>query len=215
MNQKSIAYTLIVYSIISFILVVNENGVALVLGSIGVLAFGLYLLYKVEPQFKGLLHSEKVVGLKGTLVSGGGGKLLSNLPVVPLISALLMLISTFLPWMATEASVGGHAEKSPALGLSDYDDSLVPTFLILLAMAAAFMAFKRVKFAFTAGLVSLMIGVAYIAGWLGRGANAVGSYGGYGVNVEVSLVPQAGFYLLIIASLAYSISTFKFFRKAD
>jgi len=213
MNQKNIAYILIAYSVISFIFTVNENGIPLVLGSLGLLGFGLYLLYQVEPQFKTLLQSEKIGKLRDSLNLKGSNNQASNLPLTPLIASALILISTFLPWMGAKISSGSNSQKTDALGLFKYDESLMPIVIILLALAAAFLAYRKMKFALMTGVISIIIGIAYIAGWLGKGANAAGSYGAYGMEVEVSLVPQIGVYLLMAASLLYSITTFKFIRK--
>ena len=213
MNPKNIAYILISYGILSFIFTVNENGIPLILGSLFLLGLGLYLLYQTEPKFKAILHSKKLTSLQGSLGVQDNRDLFSQLPLIPLIASFLLLVSLFLPWMAAKASIMAKTQKSPAIGLFDYDDSIVPTLLIVIALAAAFLAFKKVKFAFTVGLLVLLIGIAYLAGWLGRGAGGTGNYGAFGVDVELSLAPQAGLYLLIIASLVYSATTFKFLRS--
>jgi hypothetical protein len=135
---------------------------------------------------------------------------MAKLNYIALGAAGLAAISVFLPWVETSssASFGGYNASYSSGGISGISIG-GGIFGLLVALAGGFMAFKNIKFAFTAGAVNFLNGLGYMLGWFGEGGG--GSYSssfGDG-SAQVSVDPQVGLYLFVLASLVFVFSTLK------
>ena len=219
MNNRTIGYALLGTGLLNLVSTLSEAGTVLLLTSLALLVYGGYTVYRADPRVGEFLQSRNLsaaagkVNLSAAGFSPAGGKL----PVLPLVCSGLMFFSVFLPWMSVKVSggMGGRSmsQTSPSLSGFEYDDSGLMVLVVLLGAAAAFMAYRKMKYAVVCGLVGALLALGYMVGLFGKGAGTTGSRGGFGVSVETSLVPQFGLYLLLLASLGYAFTTFRFYRR--
>lgn len=138
-----------------------------------------------------------------------------------LVSAILMVIATFLPWFGFSSSMSMSVSGIPGMeslggGLSgSYGGSISTSGInfwggsvgILVAIIGAILIYKNSILSVGAGILNLFIGGGYLFEWFIPGAgsfNANVDLGGYG-NVSTSMNPQFGLYIFSVCSLLFLI----------
>lgn len=136
-----------------------------------------------------------------------------------LVSAILMVIASFLPWFGFSSSMtvsGVPGMESLGGGLSgSYGGSISTSGInfwggsvgILVAIIGAILIYKNSILSVGAGIFNLIIGGGYLFEWFIPGAgsfNANVDLGGYG-NVSTSMNPQFGLYIFSVCSLLFLI----------
>ena len=135
---------------------------------------------------------------------------MSKLNYIALGAAGLSAFSVFLPWVeaSTSASFGGYSSSYSTGGISGIATGL-GIFGLMAALAGGYMAFKNIKFAFIAGAINLLNGLAYMFGWFGAKAGSSISSDFGGGYAKSSVDPQIGLYLFVLSSLIFVIFTLK------
>ncbi len=129
-------------------------------------------------------------------------------------SAALMAISVFMPWLSTSisASFGGFGGNASAglAGTHSFDGIIG----LLISLAAAFFAFKEIKWSPVAGIVNVLIGICHALGWVGS------DYSGGGFNFDsgsgsssVSVSTGFGLYIFIAAAIVFTVTTIKYLKN--
>lgn len=122
-------------------------------------------------------------------------------------AAALAAISVFLPWVGVSmsTSIGGFNSSFQTQGVAGthFGDAIIG---LLIAIGGGFMAFKNIKWSFIAGVINFLIGIAHVFGWIGENGGFNSSF------AEVSVKPQYGLYIFVLASISFVIATIKYLK---
>tara|TARA_B100000900_G_scaffold412127_1_gene433271 strand:+ start:5727 stop:6146 length:420 start_codon:yes stop_codon:yes gene_type:complete len=127
-----------------------------------------------------------------------------------ILFSILCVVSVFLPWAESTASVGSSFGSSSASSGNLSGITLgVGIAGLLLGLGSLYSSFKRLKYTWILGLVMLVDGVYYLLTMNASGVSSSSSYGGASVSVSSSVDPQFGLFIFTISALLLSIFTLK------
>jgi hypothetical protein len=137
---------------------------------------------------------------------------------VALAAAGIAAVSVFLPWLEPSGTSSfGEYSSSYSLGKIPGISLGYGGIGLAMAVVGGFMAFKRIKWAFVAGVINVIDGLGYLLGWFNASAQS-----NYSINssfgnasASASIDPQFGLYLFVIASVVFVLFTIKDVKKED
>jgi hypothetical protein len=134
------------------------------------------------------------------------------------ISAIIMVIAVFMPWVAvnSSASVLGYSASfsSGGIGGINFGGGILGIFVAILG---GFLIYNENKFSIIAGVFNFFIGISYVFGWFGvngiSGMSYSASYSGFGGSAKASIDPQYGLYLFVIGAIIFILASIKYLNK--
>lgn len=127
-------------------------------------------------------------------------------------ASLLSLTFLLMPWLeTTEMSIGEYSMTAithQIIGIS----TLWGILAALIALAGGWLAWKRNRYAFLSGLLNSLIGLGFLAGWLGSDSpKTTALMEGLGETGASEI--KTGLYLFISSALLFLIFSIFLFRK--
>jgi hypothetical protein len=132
----------------------------------------------------------------------------NNIGDLAVIVAVVMAMSCFLPWVSTSSSVsfGGISGGLNSGGISGtyFGDGKLA---FVIAVGAGIMAFRKMKWAATCGVVNIIIALLHIVGWIGatKGASysMSNSYGHITAEIDI----EYGLYVFLLTAIIFTAIT--------
>ena len=220
MDKKITGYVLSVVGIVNMILLVKlERNIVPFITFLASFAYGIFLLSKEDTPIKTLFDkitsNNQVLSQNNSISPNEPSNVTlksSKINYIALVTAGLAAVSVFLPWVESSgsSSFGGSITKFSSGGITGIAIG-GGIFGLLVALAGGFMAFKNIKFAFIAGALNFLNGLSYMLGWFGAegGGSYSSSFGGFSARASISVHPQFGLYLFVLASFVFAIFTLK------
>ena len=130
---------------------------------------------------------------------------------VGLVFSILAIISVFLPWVSATSSysAGGFGGGSFSTGGVGGLNITAGVFGALLAGAAAYTCFNRLKQSWMIGAAMLVDAIYCFITMNNLGGKASYSYGGTSASASVKVNPEMGLFLFTISALVILIVTLK------
>jgi hypothetical protein len=228
MDKKLLGY---VFTAVGFVnlLVINgvSNNILGFLTFLGLIVFGIILLSKEDTPVKTLFESIKNKNLTANTGNPAtqlnipqnvdGNKNLLN--YLAYGAAALTAFSVFLPWI--EASSSSNIGELSSNFNTEF--SGISTgggiFGLVLALVGIYLAYQNLKWAFVAGAINFIDGLAYTFGWLSNktefnsNADLGSEFGEY--SIKSGTEPMIGLYLFTISSLLFVLFTLKNLKSSN